>query len=1175
MEKYSPKRRKFMKRTFKKITVILALLCFFSALLTLTVSASTYPITGEHESGNIKWSLSENGELLVTPFDLTGTTNTIRFSDYHSSGGTASPWETFWKKYKDEVVSIVIENKGDCEISSIAVGMNNSSSLKSVIYPVTVTGIGRGGGYAFIGDSALTTLGPVGTLEGVVDLTNIKSVNWDNYNTKYFMRGCSSVTEVRLPSDLIQIFGNMFEGCTSLKRIEIGEKVSSFVDNAFLNCTALREIVFNGTTINNATAFSGCTSLEKVTFSTNLTSISEGVFEENPDIVFYVPDDSYALKWAKENGKNYEVIPPSKGIVFDGYNVRTTDYNGLRAIFFFDKDAIKLNPTYTLLEYGAFVTSAENKALHGSELTYTYENGTLTTYAPEGATIAPVYTTQGGSGAITGNRLDNPRDPVSKSNSVYFALSVVDFEDNFTSAVYIAGYEIWVGRSGEIKVIYTDYADDLSHDANYVYTSLYETYLGIYKTGLVDASVDEDGILTDVLRNGGAVTLDGSLYTVSDAKAANVEGFGDSFTATDIPIVKQTLNGSALTLTESGVTYSLLHDINNEDKYVLLLRGEGEIPAIDISEGIKNQLSPDWYSSDKIESVSGARPNPVFSNAIADNISYIIIDNGITAVGGSAFVELSASSLVYSKSVAEFDKSALGDSVRTVFAAATTPITGKISFPYFYELTINGTSINDFAFYSHSSNYSYLERDHKFTILTDALSLKFERELTGKAIPVAKTMKTGMHYIIISASASDVNSYSIDYKNGNIYFTGSFLSVDEAAEVFVTEILGYNGTQSSFGNTLNVSADDLSLTGSLGLTVPYTKEELLQLFEEANEDDNMVLSGTHTWGTGTGNNNGTDIGQTVEKSISFTGKAPAILELDIGKYSPFIESHNGVDYFRDYDLSKLVSEAMAHVSEGGIIMICQHLGNPLMNSNSHYSGKIGDDNRWKELMTDGTELNEGFRETVDGMRRLTTAFKENGIPFLIRPFHEINGDWFWWCSIQGWKGAHLQQKTMADIWQFYYKMVTEEWGVDNALWVYSPSSGGPSYTSGVQTVVKPMYAYPGDDYVDIIGEDWYTGGDASNYNFKAEGDTIGNYETLMEPGKPTGICEFGYRGEEEYTAMDFLNTLKQMMSEGLKVSFFSTWTWTDSIFQMKNAREFMNHEMIITRDELLERWNNN
>ena len=163
---------------------------------------------------------------------------------------------------------------------------------------------------------------------------------------------------------------------------------------------------------------------------------------------------------------------------------------------------------------------------------------------------------------------------------------------------------------------------------------------------------------------------------------------------------------------------------------------------------------------------------------------------------------------------------------------------------------------------------------------------------------------------------------------------------------------------------------------------------------------------------------------------------------------------------------------------------------------------------------------------------------------------------------------------MADIWQFYYKMVTDEWNIDNALWVYSPSSGGPSYTSGVQTVVEPMYAYPGDDYVDIIGQDWYTS-NATNYKFKTEGETEGNYESLMKPGKPTGICEFGYRGEEEYTAMDFLETLKQMVNDGLKVSFFSTWTWTDSIFSMKKADEFMNHEMIITRDELLLRWNNN
>jgi len=48
-----------------------------------------------------------------------------------------------------------------------------------------------------------------------------------------------------------------------------------------------------------------------------------------------------------------------------------------------------------------------------------------------------------------------------------------------------------------------------------------------------------------------------------------------------------------------------------------------------------------------------------------------------------------------------------------------------------------------------------------------------------------------------------------------------------------------------------------------------------------------------------------------------------------------------------------------------------------------------------------------------------------------------------------------------------------------------------------------------------------------------------------------------------------------MMSEGLDVAFFSTWTWTDSIFSRPNAKEFMNDELIITRDELLTYWNNN
>jgi mannan endo-1,4-beta-mannosidase len=81
------------------------------------------------------------------------------------------------------------------------------------------------------------------------------------------------------------------------------------------------------------------------------------------------------------------------------------------------------------------------------------------------------------------------------------------------------------------------------------------------------------------------------------------------------------------------------------------------------------------------------------------------------------------------------------------------------------------------------------------------------------------------------------------------------------------------------------------------------------------------------------------------------------------------------------------------------------------------------------------------------------------IPIVFRPFHEMNGNWFWW-------GAACSGFTPADyrkLYQLTVDYIKER--TNSVLFCWSPNSP-------VNSAIMNNY-YPGDAYVDILGLDMY------------------------------------------------------------------------------------------------------
>jgi mannan endo-1,4-beta-mannosidase len=176
---------------------------------------------------------------------------------------------------------------------------------------------------------------------------------------------------------------------------------------------------------------------------------------------------------------------------------------------------------------------------------------------------------------------------------------------------------------------------------------------------------------------------------------------------------------------------------------------------------------------------------------------------------------------------------------------------------------------------------------------------------------------------------------------------------------------------------------------------------------------------------------------------------------------------------------------------------------------------------------------------LDGVADALAELGDAGVVVLWRPFHEMNGGWFWW--------GRRDPADYVAVWRHMFDYFTKTKKLNNLLWVYSPST----------TKSSPVIAYyPGDAYCDIVGLDHY-----------AEGFDLRGYAELTATGKPFGITEIGpqrsLRGSYDYAEL-----IVAIQERYPKTVFFQAWAWDWSLSRNKNAAAMLADPWVIGRDEL-------
>ena len=183
-----------------------------------------------------------------------------------------------------------------------------------------------------------------------------------------------------------------------------------------------------------------------------------------------------------------------------------------------------------------------------------------------------------------------------------------------------------------------------------------------------------------------------------------------------------------------------------------------------------------------------------------------------------------------------------------------------------------------------------------------------------------------------------------------------------------------------------------------------------------------------------------------------TGSFPAVYGWDILDFWQ-------ADY-SDERIAEEMEQSLAYAREGlergGVLTYCWHMSNPVTRKSFY------DTTRAVHTIIPGGENHQWYKETLD---MVAGYFKElSPYPVIFRPFHEHNGDWFWWG-----KGLASEEDYIT-LWRFTVEYLRDQKNVHNLIWAFSPDR---SRIDIENFKTEYFYAYPGDDYVDLIGLDNY------------------------------------------------------------------------------------------------------
>jgi mannan endo-1,4-beta-mannosidase len=265
-----------------------------------------------------------------------------------------------------------------------------------------------------------------------------------------------------------------------------------------------------------------------------------------------------------------------------------------------------------------------------------------------------------------------------------------------------------------------------------------------------------------------------------------------------------------------------------------------------------------------------------------------------------------------------------------------------------------------------------------------------------------------------------------------------------------------------------------------------------------------------------------------DRAYDLTGKYPGLFGQDFG--------FSGGDD-KDSVLARpaIIEEIKRQHKNGAVIALTWHEVKPTDDEPVGFRDSVQGhltDYEWKQLLTPGTPIYNRWCAQVDVVAGYLRQLRDAHVPVLYRPYHEINGNWFWWTGRPGKDGS-------AALYRQLYDRFVNVHHLDNLVWVWNVNAPNPGW---------PPLAdyYPGAQYVDVASIDIYG-------EFKQE-----FYNSMVELAgdKPVALAEVG-----ALPSLDVLNRQPRW-------TYFMAWSeFIETASTLEQANAIYHAPQVLTRDD--------
>jgi mannan endo-1,4-beta-mannosidase len=234
-------------------------------------------------------------------------------------------------------------------------------------------------------------------------------------------------------------------------------------------------------------------------------------------------------------------------------------------------------------------------------------------------------------------------------------------------------------------------------------------------------------------------------------------------------------------------------------------------------------------------------------------------------------------------------------------------------------------------------------------------------------------------------------------------------------------------------------------------------------------------------------------------------------------------------WYRDEEAT-LRQRAIAAYGRGMVNVFCWHFRDP--HRNAFYAREIDEEIRGgivRSLLPGGTHhawYVDRLRQVADICVSLHGA-DGTLAPVIFRPFHEFDGDWFWWGR------PYCSADEFRELWKFTVRQLRDGFQVHNLVYCFTPDVR-------FESTAEFLERYPGDEYVDVVGFDDYHDFERHRPDDAARRLRIVS-DLARTRGKLAALTEVGYR-EQPVPERLFTEVLGPALADpDLEIAFLMFW----------------------------------